>query len=380
MNISINQLSFLFNNLFNNYKGWKSKSKIIVFESDDWGSIRTPDNASLIQLNKVGIKTSDCHYMTNDSLETIKDMESLFDVLIKFVDTNGRHPVFTLNTIMANPDFKKIKDNKFNCYYFESFTDTYKRIRENRLIDLWFSGIEKKVIFPQFHGREHLNFTRWMHDLRNNRIETLIGFEHELFGISSHLVFPKRNSYLAVFDGISENSYLTKTIINEGIDIFNNTFGFVPKTFIPPNYVWNSNVEKFAAERGIIAMQGSKKQFVPNISSNKFNFISNYTGKLSMNGMGYLVRNVIFEPSSNQNKDWVSSALYDINVAFNLNKPAIIDTHRVNYIGSLNEQNRVIGLKKLSDLISRVQKKWPDIEFMNSAELAERIYTSKLHL
>jgi hypothetical protein len=58
----------------------------------------------------------------------------------------------------------------------------------------------------------------------------------------------------------------------------------------------------------------------------------------------------------------------------------IIDTHRVNYIGYLNHKNRDRGLQLLNDLLSSILKRWPDVKFLNSEELAEKVYNSKVLL
>lgn len=54
----------------------------------------------------------------------------------------------------------------------------------------------------------------------------------------------------------------------------------------------------------------------------------------------YLVRNVLFEPSASQSINWVDKALSQINRAFSQKQPAIICSHRVNFIGRIFKENR----------------------------------------
>jgi len=75
-------------------------------------------------------------------------------------------------------------------------------------------------------------------------------------------------------------------------------------------------------------------------------------------------------------KDWVNSCLNDIDMAFRWNKPAIISSHRVNYIGALDPGNRENGLSQLKQLLKEVVSRWPDVEFMTSAELGDLIQKS----
>jgi hypothetical protein len=65
--------------------------------------------------------------------------------------------------------------------------------------------------------------------------------------------------------------------------------------------------------------------------------------------------------------------LKEISIAFKWNKPAVISTHRVNYIGALYKENRENGLRKLSTLLKQIVRIWPDAEFITSAELGEII-------
>ncbi len=65
----------------NNIPGWRTKRRIVVLESDDWGTIRTPSREILERLRKEGIEVDKCHYMRYDSLESEEDLELLFDVL-----------------------------------------------------------------------------------------------------------------------------------------------------------------------------------------------------------------------------------------------------------------------------------------------------------
>ena len=67
----------------------------------------------------------------------------------------------------------------------------------------------------------------------------------------------------------------------------------------------------------------------------------------------------------------------EIRVAFKWGKPAVISSHRVNYVGSIDPSNRDNGLDKLKKLLNKVLKKWPDVEFMTSAELGDLIRSEK---
>ncbi len=95
-------------------------------------------------------------------------------------------------------------------------------------------------------------------------------------------------------------------------------------------------------------------------------------------GLNILVRNVVFEPT-NGNSDHIGKALKQIEAAFQWHKPANISTHRVNYCGHIDPANRAKGLNSLKTLLQQIVKKWPDVEFISSAELGELILAGLCH-
>jgi hypothetical protein len=64
-------------------------------------------------------------------------------------------------------------------------------------------------------------------------------------------------------------------------------------------------------------------------------------------------------------------------MAFLTRKPAVISMHRLNFMGSLVEQNRMDNLKLFEKLITKLLLKWPDIEFMTTDELGDLIKKNK---
>jgi hypothetical protein len=105
----INNLKSTLSHTLLNLPGWHTSRKIVVIESDDWGSIRMPSREVYEKLLKKGIRVDNDPYNKFDSLASEQDLETLFDVLKKFNDKNDNHPVITANTVIANPDFNLIR-------------------------------------------------------------------------------------------------------------------------------------------------------------------------------------------------------------------------------------------------------------------------------
>ena len=108
-----------------NIPGWSTRRKIVVIESDDWGSVRMSSKQAFERLKQAGIDESNNHYNINDALECNRDLELLYEMLLKHKDMNGLHPVMTGVNIVANPHFEKIKASNYSDYYFEPVSETY---------------------------------------------------------------------------------------------------------------------------------------------------------------------------------------------------------------------------------------------------------------
>ncbi len=141
-----------------NIPGWHTNRKIVVIESDDWGSVRMPSREVYEEFLRQDVRVDNDPYCRYDGLATKEDLTNLFDVLDSVRDKNGHPAVLTADSVVANPDFERIKNSGFDKYYYEPFTETLnKSPRHDGAFDMWREGIEKEVFHPQFHGREHLN-------------------------------------------------------------------------------------------------------------------------------------------------------------------------------------------------------------------------------
>ncbi len=361
---------------FINLRGVKLGEKVLVIESDDWGSIRTPNNKAkehLIEKKLLNAKDSFTQY---DTLETDLDFEHLLETFSKHKDIHGNSPVITTNTILANPNFDKIKEDKYEKYTFETFSTTYKNQSQSQnAFELFKQGIGKGILYPQFHGREHLNVPMWLKLLQNNNQHFIESFNLGCFSINYTHPANKRNNLMASYDyqNDEELEFIEQSIA-EGLSLFESIFGFKSLSNISPCYVWDESIEKTLFNNGVKFIQGSRFQQKPQPNSKKFKRIFHYNGEKNKLGQYYFQRNVLFEPSLNKSIDWVAKAMESISIAFSWNKPAIIGSHRINFTGGLNEQNRINNLKLFEDLFNQIQKKWPDVAFISSADLHQIYY------
>jgi hypothetical protein len=372
----------MFKSLINNITqipGWKTRKKIIVFESDDWGSIRMPSNEVKNSLHKSNPNIANDLYCKYDNLENSDDLNALFELLKKYKDKNGRNPVITANTIVANPNFDKIKGSNFENYFYETFLETLNNYYPNQnVFKLYQQGITENIFFPQFHGREHVNVSKWLNELKNNNNLLIEAFNHKVFGIPLNISNNSRGNFMASFDAISQTEIdsLEKNLA-DGLNLFENIFHYKSKTIICPCYVWPNEINKILAEKGVKAFQGMKFQFEPSKNKTEYSKSFHYTGQKGQFNLRYLVRNVFFEPTHFQQQSHINELISKITTAFKWNNPVIIGTHRINFIGSLQESNRNTNLQKLDEVLNKITSQHPDVEFYTSAELIEEINTSK---
>jgi hypothetical protein len=366
-----------------NVPGWRTSRKIIVIESDDWGSVRIRDHRAYEALLSKGLNVDRIHYDKYESLESNQDLEQLFDLLSSFKDINGKHPVFTALCIMGNPDFNKILSEDFHSYFFQPLRETINEYsNSDRLLDLWRHGKSLNIFVPELHGREHVNVRRYMDTLNHHEGKDGLRFAltHHSVGPTQYLTHKYPNILGALHpQSTAEIPELHQYIVDAG-QLFEQYMGYKPRVFIAPNAEEPKELESTLKEIGIKYITRSKKRVFP-VGDGRYQKEWNFFGKKNEHDQIILNRNSFFEPvcygEQQHITDWVDSCLQDVDSAFRWHKPAVISSHRVNYVGSINQENRKKGLAQLNLLLSKILKRWPDVEFMSSFELGETIKKEK---
>ena len=363
-----------------NLPGKATQRKLVVIESDDWGSIRMPNKKVFNTLQQEGYKPELNPYLKFDALASEEDLQALFECLNTVKESNGNPAKLTANAVMANPDFLKIRENNFENYSYELFTETLKRYpNHSKSFDLWKEGMNNDLFIPQYHGREHLNIHQWMKNLRAGDTNLTNAFDLEMISISS-LDTGMKYGYMEALDYFSiEECNEKEFILRDGMKLFEDLFGYKSISFIANCYIWDNLVEKTLSDLGVKYLQGISNQCIPKLDKNnnhKIIYKKHYFGEKNKFGQRYFLRNAFFEPSISPTKDWVSECLERIDIAFKCKKPAIIGSHRLNYIGFIDQQNRTQNLYQLKTLLKKIVKKWPSVEFVSTDEL-DRLFNNK---
>lgn len=354
------------------WRGFHTERHLVVIESDDWGSIRMPSAEVYRKLQKAGDHPENDAFLRNDCLENVADLTALFAVLTSVKDKNGSPAVMTANFAMANPDFDKI-DPINDAYFFEPLTDTYKRYYPDQdVFSCVQDGIKSSCFVPQLHCREHMNVNRWMNDLKQQKYDTVIAFQNHMIGTGASFSQENPFGYMDAFNSNFTSDAELSNVVHEAMELFENTFGKKSETFVASCFVWNDALEKALCEVGVRGIQSGCWQNLP-VCTEEGNALRRklrFTGQKNRIGQVYTVRNCTFEPAYQQTPmKSAKECLDQIMRAFHNRKPAIINSHRFNYIGSINRENARENLKGLSWLLQTIIENIPDVEFISTPEL-----------
>jgi hypothetical protein len=138
-------------------------------------------------------------------------------------------------------------------------------------------------------------------------------------------------------------------------------------------------LEKVLYDKEVKFILGERLQNEP-LGNGKYKKHFHYIGMKNKFNQTYLTRNAIFEPaifSNGNNIQPIENCMKSIQRSFRWGKPVTICTHRINYIGRIEEENRTKNLQLLDTLLASIVKRWPEVEFMTSSELGDLISKKK---
>jgi hypothetical protein len=366
-------------NHLKNIQGWRTNRKLVIFSIDDYGNVRLDSKKALENLQKAQIPF-DSPFDRLDSLETREDLEALYEVLSSVKDKNGDPAIFTPYSLSCNIDFEAMAANDYSGYVFELLPKTYEKLalKDSSAYEgtwkLWQEGIERGLMKPQFHGREHFNF-HIFNDLLKKKDKDLrqVLKQHSYVSVPAHKDYKNKWTAAYSFDHINETESFLKNI-TEGLKAFKKVYGYDSNTFTPPAQQFPLHLECELKNLGIKYID-RPRCLNRHLGNGKYQKEKHKLG--GGTEMTELVRNVVFELSIKRISDWVDFSFKQIEAAFRMNKPANISSHRVNFSGYIDEENRKIGLTALKQLLDKIVKRWPEVEFISADQLGDMITNNK---
>jgi hypothetical protein len=357
-----------------NIGGWTTNRKLVVFSVDDYGSVRLHSNQALSLLTAAGISPQK-RFDKLDCLENRRDLEGLYSTLRSAKDRNNKSAVFTPYALPCNINFDATLDSYSKSYVSETTVETFHNLAATEeeykgAWECWQQGIQEGLMAPEFHGREHFNLDIFNELLDSQDTHLLLALKNRSYiTLPSHSKFPFGWTAAYANRGAEEIARFSDIIL-DGIKKFEEVYQKKPSVFTPPAQQFPVALDQEVLNWPITAMDRpfvSKRELEGR--SKKYFFKQ----KKLDNGLVHMVRNVVFEPNMNPSFNAVDFAMKQIEVAFRLNKPANISSHRVNFSGHISQENRTLGLNALKQLLKKITARWPEVEFISAGDLAKMI-------
>jgi hypothetical protein len=339
-----------------NWSQWRCAEPVVIFESDDWGLDRRPCSEFL---RPYGEPSS----WADEQIETPEDLARLYEVLDSHRDAAGRPACFTANFIVGNPDFEAISREHFTNYYDIPIGQDEELKRQ------WIAGMERRVLYPQYHGRTHFWPEAWLRDLRDS-----IPGAREMFNERYHggIALLKKqgwryhSEYTDWKTGKQRDSDELMDWLKVGIGYFQQLFGFFPRSTIASHFVLTPEIASAWHAVGGQFVQGTGLRIV-RLSGGGKHFVTHALGERSPEGLLLMRRTVKFEPRLGKSSYDKDGALREAEHCFRSNIPVIIDTHRINYTGRWRDDS----LRSLDSFLKELQVYRP--RFLTSVEIGEAI-------
>ena len=346
----------------------RSDQRIVVFESDDWGSQRVPSKAARDRLLAQGILSGKSAY-DQETLENAEDVATLCEVLGSVRDADGLPAVFSCFVNPANPDFDRIRESDFEGYFWEPTSQTLERRGDRAAVQAaWQSGRAAGLVDLEYHGREHLQVRLWMDFLRSSSV-VRAGFELGYYSVACEPVPPTIRGFRAAyfFESPDEIPAMERIVV-DGARLFEEEYGVRPHVFCAPNNVFHPELYRAVKTAGCNVIVRHARNLQPDGRGGVTQVWGNR--RVREAGLSWYGRNAIFEPEQGYG---IEHALRGIRSAFAWGVPAIVSTHRVNYVGGIDPRVRDRGARELGALLKAITKTWPDVHFMSSRALAKHL-------
>lgn len=322
------------------------KYPVLIFEGDDWGA------GPLIQ---------------------DQALEKIISLLTRYVDKYGHHPMMTLGVILSIPDAAQIIMGEYKHYYDLKLDDEkFLKIKNTML-----KGVEKGIFDLQLHGMAHYWPDNLMYALQtDDRVKNWLNESEFLATEMLPSVLQSRwtNTRTLPTKALEYNEI--KLAVKEEVEVFTKIFGVVPKIVVPPTFVWTTEVENRWNEQAIEYLvtpgqrfEGRSSVGEPIVAGQKI-----YNNQKSCSGLTYIVRNDFFEPGLGHTAEMALKAL---DKKTKLSQPTLLEIHRANFIQ--NDKITITSLEELEKTIVYARKKYPDLMFLSTKELADKYVESDLN-
>ncbi len=310
---------------------------ILIVESDDWGAGPSKQAQAL---------------------------QKLIELLSRFHDHTGHPPVMTLAMILAVADGVAIRAN--GTYQRRTLEEPlYAPIRKTIT-----EGIEKRVFAIQLHGLEHY----WPETLISSQDKTVQRWLMEetpqaTEPLPSHLQSRWIDASTLPSRPLPDTAI--QPAVREEVALYRKIFSQLPRTVVPPTFVWTDAVESVWARQGIEYVVTPGRQNTSRDAHGKPAATANRirNGERN-NNVTYIVRDDYFEPMLGHTAE---KALAALTHKTRLGRPCLLETHRFNFVGEDEQVQR--SMAELSRLLQKALQTTPELRFISTEALGLAMQT-----
>ena len=323
------------------YRHWVEpvlRRPVLIVESDDWGPGPPLHGERLARLA---------------------------DVLTQHQDGSGHPALMTLGVVLAVPDGSAMHGGDPQDYRRLELDDP----RCAGVLAAMEQGASKGVFALQLHGMEHY----WpMALLRAAQGDAALrAWMGQPFPAYEELPSPLQSRWVdgaQLPSGALDADSIDRAVREETL-AFQRIFHRVARVAVPPTFVWTRAVEIAWMAAGIEVIITPGQRYTGRDATGQPAGVEAclHNGQAAGPMALYLVRDIYFEPVRGHAP---ARVLEEAHVRFRLGRPALLETHRSNFVGT--EMDFEHSLAQLDTLLDQVLRDWPDLRFLSPEALARR--------
>lgn len=307
----------------------------VAFESDDWGlcgfvpAASAWDGLALDSL-RTG-RVPDVYW--NSTLEDSGAVADLATLLAQYQGRDGLPALLQPNYIVSSRHFEitatgseNIAGDSWRQYDLPALPPFYQRP------GLWLAvaeAVRQGVWWPELHGAFH-------YDPRHRELAVARNRAARVAATRGILPFP--GSMRAWELGPWRSRADLERELSHSCDVFATLFGRRPGSVMAPDYTWDNRCEELWQEQGLAVIQGKRQQRHPRYRRGTWlhrlrKTVARAWSRLVHPRLTYLERNCEFEPlQAGDTRQVTSDCLEQIRRAWGQGEPAIVETHRINFV------------------------------------------------
>lgn len=312
---------------------------VLIIESDDWG----PGDAS--------------HAL---------QLQRLAQLLARHKDAAGRPAVMTLGVVLAVPDTAALRARPDSYCRSTLAAPPFEAVRKALL-----EGEAAGTFSLQLHGLEHY-WPGAVMAVAKRDPEIRSWLSQDSVPATEQLPPALQSRWI---DGSSLPSRSlpaeeVRSAARAEVDEFTAIFGRRPVVAVPPTFIWNDAAEQGWADAGVQVVVTPGRRYETRDAEGRPAGagapIGN--GQRSTAGPIYIVRDRYFEPGRGHRAE---QALQALDEQTRCGRPTLVETHRANF--TAEAASAAGSFVELTRLLTEALRRYPDMIFLSTAELAQAI-------